>query len=126
MLSQIEREALDLLADRCGRLSADKGWHDPQERWGEDVKRDASPVERMMLIVSEASEMLEAFRDTHHPASSHTAENGKPEGVAAELADIMIRCFDYAFIYRVDLGYEIDRKLEYNKTRWYRHGGKVV
>lgn len=48
----------------------------------------------------------------------------KPEGIPAELADIVIRVMDCAVRYGIDLGQEIELKHAYNKTRPYRHGGK--
>lgn len=48
----------------------------------------------------------------------------KPEGIPAELADIVIRVMDCAVRYGIDLGAEIELKHAYNKTRPFRHGGK--
>lgn len=53
----------------------------------------------------------------------------KPEGVGSELADIVIRVLDEVDRAReegveIDLDWEIERKLAYNRTRRHRHGGK--
>lgn len=48
----------------------------------------------------------------------------KPEGVAVELADCMIRILDYCGHAGIDIEEAIRIKHEYNKTRPYRHGGK--
>jgi NTP pyrophosphatase (non-canonical NTP hydrolase) len=56
----------------------------------------------------------------------YTEVDGKPEGVAAELADVVIRCLDYAAIYDIDLGFVMQQKLMYNTTRPFRHGNKEV
>jgi NTP pyrophosphatase (non-canonical NTP hydrolase) len=78
--------------------------------------------EKLMLIVSEVSEALEAYRDDE--MCEDTESNGKPVGFASELADIVIRTLDLAEAAGYDLESAISRKHEYNKTRPYRHGGK--
>lgn len=50
----------------------------------------------------------------------------KPEGVCAELADIVIRVADLCGLYGIDLEKAIKEKLSFNKTRPYRHGGKLL
>lgn len=50
----------------------------------------------------------------------------KPEGVPSEIADIVIRCADVAERCGFDLEAAIIEKMAYNKTRSYRHGGKVT
>jgi NTP pyrophosphatase (non-canonical NTP hydrolase) len=48
----------------------------------------------------------------------------KPEGIAVELADCMIRILDYCGQAEIDIEAAIRLKHEYNKSRPYRHGGK--
>lgn len=50
----------------------------------------------------------------------------KPEGIATEFADCIIRILDYCGHEGIDIGEAIKIKHEYNKTRPYRHGGKVI
>lgn len=106
--------------------------------------------EVMALITSEVSEAFEAFRDgddqskisykhavdyetwimTDTPTfkdGNMTEESlGKPEGITAELADVLIRVFDYAGAYGIPLGEAVIRKHFYNLSRPYRHGGKLA
>jgi NTP pyrophosphatase (non-canonical NTP hydrolase) len=74
---------------------------------------------KLALIHSEVSEALEAERkdlmDTHLPHRS---------GLEVELADAMIRILDLAGGLNLDLGGAVEEKLEYNKSRPYRHGKK--
>lgn len=48
----------------------------------------------------------------------------KPEGVAVELCDAIIRILDYLAYMGVDVEAVLMAKHEYNKGREYRHGGK--
>src|SRR4051794_27435894 len=68
--------------------------------------------EKMMLITSEVSEMMDAFRD---------CPEGSPEE-AAEAADVLIRLMDYCAARRIDLGAEYLAKMAKNEGRPYLHG----
>jgi NTP pyrophosphatase (non-canonical NTP hydrolase) len=104
------------LQQQCYDLAKEKGWVD-----------ETNPVpvpEQVALICSEACEALESWRE--HQPTSWTGEKGKPEGLASEYADVVIRIGHYAQANGFDLEEEIIRKLAYNKTRPHRHGGKAA
>lgn len=48
----------------------------------------------------------------------------KPEGLAVELCDAVLRCFDYLAFLGVDIEALLEAKHAYNTGRPYRHGGK--
>lgn len=93
-------------------VNAANGWFDDNRTFGDE----------MMLVVTEAAEAMEAFRDDGFTAA--ITETGKPIGVASECADIFIRLLDTCWRHDIDLGAEFECKLAYNRTRGYRHGGK--
>lgn len=68
----------------------------------------------LALIGSEVSEALEAFR------------NRDKANFEEELADVVIRCMDCATGLGLDLGKAIAEKLEKNKARGVKHGGKAL
>ncbi|POD46268.1 hypothetical protein BKM15_25845 [Pseudomonas syringae pv. syringae] len=80
-----------------------KGWHDETRETGT----------LLALIHSEVSEALEADR------------KGDEENFAEELADVCIRIFDLCGAKDIDLEVAILKKMEKNKSRSYKHGGKA-
>lgn len=83
----------------------------------------ASFGERIALIHSELSEALECYRNDE---PSYYLKDGKPEGIAAELADAVIRILDTCEASDIDLNTAIEDKMAYNKTRPFKHGGKKL
>lgn len=101
-----------------------------------------TPVEtgtRLMLVVSELSEALEADRHGKHvgPMSLGAKTSLNDFGDETfndmfktyikdtfedELADAVIRLFDMAEGMGIDLPFHIDAKLRYNSLRPYKHG----
>lgn len=87
-----------------------------------------------MLVADEAIEAMKAeASDLPHDLSldsfNFNLESYKQrdkETVVTELADVVIRCFDLAGDYDLDLTRAIVFKLMYNQTRGYRHGGKKL
>ena len=104
--------------------------------------------DRMALLHSEVSEALEAFRswglvDATKPVTvpcadpqcgdstwdhdcTWTTRPGKPEGVGSEFADIFIRLLTECEAFGIDLAAETRRKMAFNRTRSWRHGGRSL
>lgn len=88
----------------------------------------------LMLIVSELSEALEADRkDRHCPITVYALNDDGTLNVDKfketvkdtfedEIADTFIRLFDLCGYLNIDIEKHIALKLEYNKTRGYKHG----
>lgn len=103
---------------KCYQTALDKGWHDSPRTFGDMIA----------LCHSELSEALEEHRShgLTNRAMYYESESGKPEGIAVELADLLIRVFDLCCHLEIPLLPALERKMEYNTTRPYRHGGKVI
>ena len=77
------------------------------------------------LIHSECSEYIEDLRKYGLSQLETVFVDGKPTGIASELADIVVRTFTLAAWLGIDLEKAIQIKMEYNKTRPVKHGGKL-
>jgi NTP pyrophosphatase (non-canonical NTP hydrolase) len=95
----------------------EKGWA---------TKPDTNIPTLIALMHSELSEMLEEHRDGHQPTETYCITTGKPEGIPSELADLIIRALHFAGVFGIDVNASVAEKHEYNLSRPYRHGGKVV
>jgi NTP pyrophosphatase (non-canonical NTP hydrolase) len=117
--------SINKLAKQVHDIAKEKGW------W----ESERSTPECIALMHSELSEALEAYRvygdgvEASHCYSLDPAEgicSTKPEGVAVELADCIIRILDLCAQRGWDIEDAIKAKVKYNKTRSYRHGNKLA
>ena len=108
---------IDELIREAHKTAQEKGW------WSQDERPVLMQLpEKIALMHSELSEALEEYRGGRS-AYWETAE-GKPEGIGVELADCIIRIADYCGALGIDLERCLAKKLAYNKTRPFRHGGR--
>lgn len=110
----------------------DRGFHD------DDIVKVNTPtvlaIARCGLVGTEVAEMIEEARtgrpldviryESPDGVASFTQEGEcqKPTGFPIEMADVMIRLFDMAGCYGIDLGRAVRLKSEYNRSRPYKHG----
>jgi hypothetical protein len=105
------------LIDESWQTAEDHGWHDPIRTVGEDIA----------LMHSELSEALEEYRDGTYATNTIGRDyHGKPVGIPVELADVLIRIFDFCKVHDINLAAALRNKLNYNKTRSHRHGDKKL
>lgn len=100
--------------------SASKGFHDGEANLTEE-QTNAKISQRLMLIVSELAEAMEALRKGN-PPDNHIP---KFSGMEAELADAVIRIMDLAETMGLRLAEAIIAKASYNSRREFKHGGKL-
>ena len=118
---------LNDLRDKAYAYAKRQGFHD----WGKKLS------EYLMLIVSELAEVQEADRkdkwcglkeDFYHYSPTELSKEFYEDNVRGtveeEVADAMIRLFDLAGLYDIDLDWHVKAKMAYNETRPHLHGKK--
>ena len=116
----------------CHKNACDKGFHtqdnvdlDTALRNG-DYKLFAR-LQKLQLMKDLALVMTEISEAVEHARKKDllkVKQNWK-ESIEEELADTVIRIFDIAGQYNIDLEYFIKEKMEYNLGREYLHGKKL-
>ncbi|MDD2689873.1 MAG: hypothetical protein PHT41_06975 [Candidatus Omnitrophica bacterium] len=100
---QNNRRQINHFIKECHAIAKEKGWWD----------NERNDAEIIALMHSELSEALEVMRN-----------HANKDGIAEELADCCIRIFDYCGAREIDLEKALLKKIEFNKSRPYRHGKK--
>lgn len=108
---------IEELIREAGETAKEKGWWSPPQTFGEFIA----------LCHSELSEALEEYRsgETLYRAYYYK-DTEKPEGIPIELADVVIRIFDFCHHWGIDLPNALRLKMDYNKTRSRKHGNKII
>lgn len=114
-----ESKTLDEMQAEVYSNNVAHGWFEEDRSVGDDVA----------LLHTEVSEMFEAYRVTGLSDATdvvrglgHQRTLPKPEGFGSEVADVFIRLLDTCQRRGVDLEFEYQRKMAYNRTRPYKHG----
>ena len=106
-----EIDIINSLTKKAHQNAIAHGWWNEERSFGEIIA----------LMHSELSEALEYARVNPNAKSNHIPDF---TGIEEELADVIIRIFDYAGKEDLRLGEAIFEKMKYNKTRPYKHGNK--
>lgn len=109
------QQAIDEVQSLHGGRMQEKGF------WAGRSDSTESKLALIALMHSELSEAVEGIRK--HKMDDHLPDVPMDH---AEMADVVLRVFDYCAYYGIPLGSLILRKMEYNASRPHMHGGKSI
>lgn len=102
------------LVKRAYENSKNHGFWEEEKNFGEVIA----------LMHSELSEAFEEYRNGKKINETYYEQGEKTCGIPSELADVVIRVFDFCGGNDIDLEKIILEKMQYNETRPYKHGKK--
>ena len=108
------KKTINELVEIAHNNSVNHGFWEKERNFGEVIA----------LMHTELSEAFEEYRHGRGLNETYYENGTKPCGIPSELADVVIRIFDFCGGNDIDLEKIILEKMEYNKTRPYKHGDK--
>ena len=99
------------LVKRADLNSRNHGFWEEEKNFGEVIA----------LMHSELTEAFEEYRNGKSFNEIYYENGNKPCGIPSELADVVIRIFDFCGGENIDLEKIILEKMEYNESRPYKH-----
>lgn len=126
--------------DEVGKNAITHGWWEEERSFGELIALCHSELSEALEEYREGILVTEAYYSCNGCSQKckYTGKNfhcihrpdelliGKPEGIPSELADVIIRIFDMCHHYGIDIEEAIREKHDFNISRPYKHGGKVI
>lgn len=120
------------LMHAANATATEKGWWEKDKPFSESIalmhSELSEALEEWRKYGLQADRLLYAMHDYGHLGCDFgpATETNKPEGIAAELADVLIRIFDVSAQHNIPLIEALKVKMAFNKTRPHRHGGKLA
>ncbi len=102
------------LCEKAYKIAKEHGFWNEERNFGEVIT----------LMHCELSEAFEEYRNGKEINETYYENGTKPCGIPSELADVVIRIFDFCGGNGIDLEKIILEKMEYNETRPYKNGKK--
>lgn len=141
---------LNALRDSAYGNAKEHGFHDVSRTVGDGVALLHTEISEAFEAYREGGGVGEVWYEekvpAYHKSGSAIVSRGKPVwvvvvherqnrdltqpyklcGVPSEIADLMIRAFDFAGEHKIDIEKFVLEKMAYNKTRPFRHGNKAL
>jgi len=128
---------LNEFAKEVHKNAVKHGWWEDNRSFGEIIALCHSELsealeeyrsENPAFWFEKKDEISSMFGEESYDKCKHFSEwrGEKPEGVAVEMADCIIRILDWCGKENIDIDSILKAKHEFNKTRPYKHGGKIL
>jgi NTP pyrophosphatase (non-canonical NTP hydrolase) len=124
--------SINKLATEIHEIAKSKGWYDePDNTFSDMISNAHGELSEAWEEYRKGKIVTGTYRNCPPGYDADCDDNcekciiQKPEGIPIELADCIIRILDFCAYAGIDIEESIRIKNEYNKTRSYRHGGKI-
>ena len=121
------------LQNEVWKVAEESGWHEKEISFGDFISNCHGELSEAFEIYKEkgasavsVSTPFEWLEHVSHGVVDMKVVASIPTGIPVELADVIMRILDFCEAHGIDMQGAIQDKLEFNKTREHRHGGKVV
>lgn len=128
----VDNAILSNLIQKCHQEARKNGWYETERpKWvpAHKIGEEAHELLDQIHLENWIGDSTEHYKrvvegKTYEEFIAAYKIDGK-KGIETELADIVIRAFDFAGANDIDLSYWIALKLLYNRSRGFMHGKKV-
>ena len=149
-LERVASVGLNALRDAAYSNAKVHGFHDVGRTMGDGMALLHTEISEAFEAYREGGGVSEVWYEekvqAYHKDGSPIVSRGKPVwvvvvheqqiadpakpfklcGVPSEIADLMIRAFDFAGEHKIDIERFVVEKMAYNKTRPFKHGNKAL
>jgi NTP pyrophosphatase (non-canonical NTP hydrolase) len=115
------------------KIAEEKGWHESEQSFGDFISNCHAELSEAFEIYRKegnfALTIVTPFEKMQHSAHHKVDMEfvvSIPTGIPVELADVIMRILDFCETCGIPLYQVLEMKMNFNKTREYRHGGKIV
>lgn len=121
------------LQNEVWKIAEEKGWHEKEVSFGDFISNCHAELSEAFEIYRKKGDSgidhvqpFEWLEHTTHGKVDMKIVASTPEGIPIELADVIMRILDFCETNGISMYQAIEMKMNFNKTREHRHGGKVI
>jgi len=119
------------MAKQISEIAISKGWRDGEQNFAADIANFHDEISETWREHANNHDINEIYFKCNmtlqcmdYPLKCETCKNAKPCGIPIELFDAISRILEACVYYGIDIEKAAKLKMEFNKSRPYRHGNK--